>query len=221
MSNNQSHGKQFEDHLKAALFPGAADHGRSPTSAFDVEAQFNKERGVPCSIKTAKAGSPVCMADARRMWGIGNEPSELIVAEWVSEGPNKKQFKRVHRFLFTPEVHQELIGQVTAEQVERIHEGMKEFGLGQHKAARRWAREQKEALAPVASTAKITLNPKIDSHTQRRLQCSVKLADLKAATEGRTVKHQGQEVPLYEVYDDHVGTLCLPFGIVSSPRTFR
>ena len=220
MSTSQSHGKQFEDHLKAALFPGAADHGRSPTSAFDVEAQFNKERGVPCSIKTAKAGSPVCMADARRFWTI-DEPYELIVSEWVAQGSNKKQFERVHRFFITPEVHQELTGQVTADQVEQVHEGLKEFGLGQHHAARRWAREQKAALAPVTSTAKASLNPKIDSHTQRRLQCSMKLSDLKAVTEGRTVQHQGRDVPLYEVHEDHVGNLCLPFGIVSGPRTFR
>lgn len=220
MSTSQSHGKQFEDHLKAALFPGAADHGRSPTSGFDVEASFNKERGVPCSIKVAKQGSSISLADARRFWEI-QQPFELIVSEWTQRNGTQKEFETVHRFFITSEIHQDLIAQVTAEQVARFHAGLKTFGPGQHRAARDWARQQKIELAPFLATSRIILNPKIDSKDQRRLQCSVKLASLVAVTEGRTVVHQGQEIPLHEVRVDHIGALCLPFGIVSVPRSFR
>jgi|CXWL01.1.fsa_nt_gi hypothetical protein len=209
MTNNQLHGKKFEDLIKACgLFQGAADAGRGPTAEFDIEARFDRQRILPTSIKSS-GNDTINLSDARRFFRIAN-PFRMLVARYQQNGA-QKSCGNVHEFIVTMPVLEQLRGQFTLADVTEFHHGLliDHFPVGQHGAARNWARERKLKLA--AKTSKIILNPKIDGKSQRRLQCSVQLGDLIGAC---------QRDGTYILHDETIGDLVLPIVQISAPRQF-
>jgi hypothetical protein len=210
MTRNQLHGKKFEDQIKGCgLFSGASDTGRSVTSGMDIEARFDKIHGLPTSIKTT-GGNVVTLSDARRFWAI-DYPFRMLVGSY-RQMADVKQFDVVHEFLLAKGDLADLKGDVVAAEVERLHSGIgqRAFPLGMHREARVWMGGQKRALTN--QNSKIILNAKIDSQSQRRLQCSVRLTDLVSLTEaeGTYVRH-----------DQIIGDLLLPIRLRSSQREFN
>jgi hypothetical protein len=217
VSTNQLHGKKFEDVLKALAFPGSADAGRPLIALFDVEARFDKAQHLPTSIK-ATGDHSVALADARRFWAI-SEPFRLIVGEYRQQDGNKS-FQRLHEFLVSVQALDVIRGSISPSDIAHIHEGMglSHFPRGHHAQARAWARY----AVSEANTrcGLITLNPKIDSKSQRRLQCSTHIDKLVefAAQSGQGVTHDGVT---YRCHQDRFGDMTLPFVIPSRPRQFR
>lgn len=210
MTNNQLHGKKFEDFIKACgLFPGAADSGRSATATFDIEARFDKILGLPTSIKVS-GNNGVALSDARRFFGI-NEAFRMIVGRY-KQAEKQKIFAQIHEFIVTPQMMENLRGELNLSIVTKFHEGLLlgKFPNGQHKAARAWARDQKQALAHL--NTQIILNPKIDSKSQRRLQCSVHLDHLIAAC---------TEHGVYTLHAEAIGDFALPIIQNSKKRIFH
>jgi hypothetical protein len=206
---SQAHGKRFEDFVKACgRFTGSADQGRSPTSDFDIEAKFDREFGLPTSVKST-GSSVVTLSDARRFFGI-DEPFRMIVGRYW-QVDNTKEFREVHEFVLTPDVLARLRGDITLDQVANFHRGLSlaNFPEGAHAAARVWAQEQRQIFSGFLS--QIVLNPKIDSDKQRRLQCSVSLSSLKDA-----VGAGG-----YSLHTEWLGETRLPIIQRSERRTFN
>ncbi len=207
MTNNQLHGKKFEDLIKGCgLFLGSADGGRSHTAAFDIEAKFDKVLGLPTSVKST-GSNVVGLSDARNFFSISQKYRMLV--GFYTQVDLRKQFGIVHQFVITTKVLDTLRGKLTLDDVTRFHQGLllTNFPAGSHLEARQWAREQKFILSEKQSM--VTLNPKIDSKKQRRLQCSVLLSDLIDVC-----KTNGQ----YYLHDDTIGDLVLPIIQVSSAR---
>jgi hypothetical protein len=207
MTNNQLHGKKFEDLIKSCgLFSGSADGGRSPTARFDIEAKYDKVLGLPTSIKST-GSNIVGLSDARSFFSI-SEKFRMLVGRYKQVG-SQKHFHTVHEFILTPTTLAGLRGELTLEDVVDFHNGLllTAFPAGSHVAARQWARQRKAAIANKVSM--ITLNPKIDSKSQRRLQCSLRLSELIELCEpyGRHSLHEG-----------HIGDLVLPTAQISSAR---
>lgn len=210
MSSNQLHGKKFEDFIKACgLFPGASDSGRSITAGFDIEARFDRLRGLPTSIKTS-GNDTIALSDARRFFTV-NEDYRMIVGRY-EQAENRKIFGQVHEIIVTRQVSSVLKGALTLEEVTAMHDGfsLAIFPRGDHQPAREWAHSRKAKLAGVSS--KIILNPKIDSKIQRRLQCSVRLADLREVAE---------KYGDYFLHKKAIGDFALPIIQNSGPRRFR
>jgi len=190
MSTNQLHGKSFEREVITTCF-GLTDEqvsGFSNTAVFDIPfgiTTCHHPAGEPVSIKTAAVlaaarAVTVCLSDARRVWSW-NQPIILVVGlyDQINE---VKRFHTVYEFHFqlTASERQRLYGQLTLQEVAHFHDMLKTFGKGAHKAASAWAKAHKIALQP-KSTGAIQLNAKIDSKSQRRLQCSAQLEQLVAA----------------------------------------
>jgi hypothetical protein len=207
MTNNQLHGKKFEDLIKSCgLFSGSADGGRSPTATFDIEAKYDKILGLPTSIKST-GSNIVGLSDARSFFA-NSEKYRMLVGRYKQVGPHK-QFHNVHEFILTPETLAKLRGEVLLDDVTAFHDGLllTAFPVGSHVAARQWALQRKAALADKQSW--ITLNPKIDSKSQRRLQCSLRLSELieLCAPDGH-----------YHLHEGSIGDLVLPIAQKSSAR---
>lgn len=209
MTNNQLHGKTFEDFIKACgLFSGSADGGRSGTSNIDIEAKFDKNRGLPTSIK-ATGSNTVELADAREFWKI-DKPYRMIVGRYKQDGLYKI-FHEVHEIIITNDALADLRGDLDFNTVSNFHNGLllNNFPNGAHIGARRWAQDRKKELAHVRT--KIKLHPKIDSKSQRRLQCSVALnalIEISSANGNHTLHTQS------------IGNFPLPQPILSTPREF-
>ena len=209
MTNNQLHGKKFEDLIKACgLFSGAADRSRSVTAGMDIEAIFDKQRGLPTSIKTTGSRT-VTLDDARRFWALNYSFRMLVGLHDQVDG--QKHFGVVHEFILTPDHLNELRGAIVADDVARLHHGISlgNFSSGEHFEAREWIGQQLRLLP--LDQSHIILNPKIDSKEQRRLQCSVSIDALIDVT-----RRDGNQM----AHTDYIGSLPLPIRLISSRREF-
>lgn len=166
----QSHGVAFEDWVRQTFF----DHYQPAayTQKWDIPKEANtRHGGVPANPKAARYGAPVGLGDALRQFDI-DEPFLLIVGYWKEEGQNKRYVKVVAPVV-SPETWRKLWHPITREDLARLDAVVKDRSLD-HRESRRLAAALKSR--PPFSEAAITLNPKIDGHGQRRLQCSLNFA---------------------------------------------
>lgn len=168
----QRHGLVFEQWVRDTFFEGYQP--TSYTQRWDIPAAANKNHGgLPVNPKLCKYGTAVDLGDALRQFEIA-EPFLLIVGFWRQEGETKRL---VH--LLAPEISpalwRQLWGPVTAADLQRLDALIK----NPHRSladTRRLAQQMKNA--PPFTQAVIQLNPKIGADGQRRLQCSLRFADV-------------------------------------------
>ncbi len=132
----------------------------------------------------------------------------MLVGQY-KQAQGTKIFASVHEFMVTKKVLTILRGELTSMQIADFHNGLllSNFPQGAHVDARKWAKLQKTLLSNIPS--KIILNPKIDSKTQRRLQCSVRLTDLIDAC---------KKTSEYTLHTQSIGNFVLPIIQNSKPR---
>ena len=168
----QQHGLVLEQWVRATFFDGYQPSRY--TQKWDIPASANKRfGGVPVNPKAAKYGTPVDLGDALRQRKI-SEPFILVVGFWRQEG-DEKHFVNLIAPRIEPAVWEKLWGPVTLADLERLDSVIKDKSLTPAEAR---AAAQKIKNAPPFTQSVIVVNPKIDSKTQRRLQCSLRFADV-------------------------------------------
>ena len=170
----QHHGLVFEEWVDDTFFDGYRPP--SYTQKWDIPASANRDHGgVPVNPKAAKYGTPVDLGDALRQFDIA-EPFILVIGYWRQDGDAKRMVNIVAPRI-DPAAWRKLWGPVTRADLERLEAVIKDRSLTPA-AARAAARKIKNAPPFNDPAAIIEVNPKIDSHTQRRLQCSLRFADV-------------------------------------------
>ena len=244
MGSSQQHGFIVEDLLKKEFDPyaGQAQGKQAPpinsryTARFDVPGNRDPYgQGLPTSIKTARFTGPnslVCLSDAVRIAGLMEVPKmRLLVALYQQEGQNKV-FSEVREYLIEANEWKTLMGSVPVDLIDDFHVALR---AGDPSRARQVARQWKKRLSDEFPSS-MRWNPKIDSKTQRRLQCSVRLCDIEAAiTDKARICVFGKPItlpqsvvrPIYlkpkfsRLYRRDADALRLPFEIHSPPRVRR
>lgn len=203
----QRHGYIFEQWVRTQFFDGY--ELKSYTQPWDVPAENNLKHGrIPVQIKAVKYGQSVDMGDALRQFAIDRE-FLLIIGYWKQDGERKK-FVNIVAVRVTPEKWQSLWHPLTRGDVEKLDTVVKDRALSPseaRRAAREWKMQQR------FRDASFTLNPKIDTKTQRRLQCSLRFR-LVFQHLAPTADRKAQERPsLFGV--------LVPSAFVSPPRARR
>lgn len=163
-NERQIHGFKFEDWLKKTFFDIYY------TSEWDIPEKLNPNpAGGPISIKTAKWRCSVYFGDALRQFQI-NQQFTLIVGFWKSEA-NKKKIVKILEAVVSLKKWKEIWKPLTIETLMELDNLIKDRSVSPE-AARKHIQERLSNLRNSKPTI-ITLNPKIDSKTQRRLQCSL------------------------------------------------
>jgi hypothetical protein len=173
MTQVQSHGFAFEQWVKQTFF------GISKsvyTQKWDVEKEHNSGdkipqelRGIPVSIKTAKYGSPIGLGDAIRQFHI-EEDFLFIVGFWIQKEKMEKVIVAAEGVKVSRSEWRNLWSPITLEKLKELDSIIKDYQKD-YKEVRYQAKEMKKK-EPYCLT-QIVLNPKIDSKSQRRLQCSL------------------------------------------------
>lgn len=177
----------------------------------DIEADLDRENGLPTSVKTTQK-TAVGLGDARSIWKlVTEEPFRMVVGRY-GQFTETKVFGEIIEIVIEPRLATELLGSITLDEVAALHDGigLENFHDGGHAAARRFAKREVARLKPRRGL--ISLNPKIDSARQRRLQCSLdvlRLADVVRKSGG-----------LVKIHSRLYGDLALPFAIRSDARCF-
>ncbi|MBW3635166.1 MAG: hypothetical protein KY445_01715 [Armatimonadetes bacterium] len=167
----QNHGVVFEKWIRDTFFDGYEP--KSYTQKWDIPASANKRfGGVAINPKAIKYRAPVDLGDALRQYQI-DEPFIMIIGYWQQEG-DKKRFVNVVAARIEPAQYRKLWGDVTLEDLRKLDAVIKE--TPDYREARKLAQAMKKSK-PFSSSI-ITLNPKIDSKTQRRLQCSLSFGNV-------------------------------------------
>lgn len=163
----QSHGYVWEKWVADTFFGGYRQP--SYTQKWDIPAEVNiAHGGIPVNPKVAKLGAPIDLGDALRQFDI-DEPFLLVIGYWAQEGDSKR-FVNVVAARVEPAQWRALWGSITRADLERLDAAIKDRSID-HVEARRRAQAIKSE--PRLREAAVTVNPKIDSRTQRRLQCSL------------------------------------------------
>jgi len=163
----QHHGFVFEKWVRDTFFGGYVQPDY--TQKWDIPKEINKNHGgLPCNMKAIKYGTSVDMGDALRQFQV-DEPFILIIAFWQQED-DKKRIVNIVAPTVTPEMYRKLWEPITLQDLKRLDAVVKDRKLGYREAR---AAAQKIKSAPPFTRAIITVNPKIDEKSQRRLQCSL------------------------------------------------
>ena len=163
----QRHGLVWETWIADTFFGGYRQ--ASYTQQWDIPAEANAAHGgIPANPKFAKFGTPVDLGDALRQFDI-DEPFLLLIGYWAQEGGSKRIVNAV-AIRVEPAQWRALWGDITRADLERLDAAIKDRDIDYLEARRR---AQAIKAEPPFRTAAITLNPKIDSRVQRRLQCSL------------------------------------------------
>lgn len=162
----------FERWVRDTFFDGYKPAG-SPLR-WDIPASANRDHGaIPVNLKAARQGAAVDLGDALRQYAI-DEPFLLIIGFWQQEG----EVRRISNIIapeVSPELWRRLWGPVTYADLRRLDALIRDTGPSIEET-RRLALKVKNS--PPFSEAVIQVNPKIDNHGQRRLQCSIRFSDV-------------------------------------------
>jgi len=170
----QYHGFTFEKWVRDTFFNG---YEGSYMQKWDIPPGINKSEGVPkeyqnvpVSVKTAKYGSPIGLGDVRRQRSI-DVPFLMVVGFWKQRTPSEKWFEEIGVAYFSVSGWNSLWADLSLEEISQIDSQIKDMGLSYAKA-RELAQEWKSNFT-LKSGGELVINPKIDSKTQRRIQCSL------------------------------------------------
>jgi len=203
----QAHGLIFEHWVCDTFFGGY----RPPvyTQKWDIPAAANSAHGgVPANPKATRFGTPVGLGDALRQYDI-EEPFLLIFGYWEQVAPTEKRFVKLLGLRVEPAAWRGLWGPVTWADLERLNALIKDRSLSPVEAR---LRAQELKTQPPFSRAVFVLNPKIDAQGQRRLQCSLRFADV--------LKYLAPEVSPEPETHPALWGVPFPGPVVSGPRRF-
>lgn len=202
----QQHGLVFEQWVRDTFFDGYQPP--SYTQRWDIPAAANRAHGgIPVNPKAAKYGTPVDLGDALRQFDIA-EPFLLVIGYWRQEGATKR-FVNVVAPRLEPAQWRALWHPITRADLEKLAAIVKDRSLTPAQARAAAARIKN---APPFSQAIIVVNPKIDGASQRRLQCSLRFADV--------FRHLAPEASRAPQPAPALWGAPVPSAFASPPRTF-
>lgn len=171
-AEEQRHGYVFEKWVRDTFFDGYVLENY--TQLWDVPKDKNKNYGgIPVQIKMTKYGTAVDLGDALRQFQI-DENFLLIIGYWKQEG-DKKRIVNLVPIVVESKLWRRLWQPIEWQDLKTLDAVIKDR-TRDYKDVRADAKKHKRR-APF-SQAQMVLNPKIDSKTQRRLQCSLRFDDV-------------------------------------------
>lgn len=163
MSEVQNHGFIFQDWVEKIL--GVEKLAKNYTQKWDIPGE------VPISVKCMGLKNALEFGSTVRIWEI-KEVFIIVVGRWEQIG-GKKIMRSIDEIKITPEILKKMRGSITLEEIIALDKKIKMFPAGkdgQTKAieyANKWKTDRKNKIGL------LTITHKIDSKTQRRIQCNL------------------------------------------------
>ena len=177
----QSHGNDYEDFVIKRLTGKSKKEydslkGKSGyTSAMDLVEGLLVEKNY--SIKTAKGNKVDCGDILRRM---SEKSYTVVVGQWRQDG-DTKVIHTEYTFNVKPEDYSKLWGSMTYEQVKEFDQYVKSIPKTREGQQSTKAERTRRKSEIACKDALMVIHPKVDSKSQRRVQCSFKIDEMIAA----------------------------------------
>ncbi len=173
MTQSQSSGFIFENEAREKLF-GLPSELNNTRPGFDIAAKDNIYNTGNVSIKSVKSGGNLCFSSIQRFRReIYNDDSDTkgLVIKYKQNGDYKEVINIFELDLTAARDY--LFSTLPADQIDEYCDLVKKIPAGKPSADCKLSyKTQKNALKKMYPCA-ININPKVDSKTQRRVQCSV------------------------------------------------
>lgn len=210
----QNHGVVFEDLIISKITGfSKQEYQKFLTNAYShsmdiVKGIYSNE---DYSIKVSKNGSGVGCGDILRFnKHTANDNFSIIVGSWNQINPNLKIYREIYEFKIRPEHYEIFWNKINFECLQEFVHWVKSIPPGKtaQLAVRKEWKSRREEIYQKYGQGILSIDAKIDSKNQRRVQCSFKIKDL-INSNIEFVKHTTQ----YQ-------GIMLPYEQLSSPRTF-
>jgi hypothetical protein len=213
MTEVQAHGNMIEDLIiKNITGVSKQDYQKLINEGYTSSLDIHKDvlSLFNGSVKSTGGNGIGCGDIMRFMQHCRETEFKFIVASYKQK-ERKKILLSVYEFQFVPEKYKIIFGDLTKEIIEPFVSYVKSIPYGkEHQLLNKklW-REKREEILCKYNTGLISINPKIDSKAQRRVQCSLHLSELL------------QSDIEYNFYDKSYYQINFPYEIDSEQRTFK
>lgn len=171
MAASQQHGFEFQKIIEQEVF-GIRDLPVSYTGTHDIPKQFNKfNPSENVSIKATGSNS-IGMGDVKRIYDYSSDELHTAIVIYYRQNGDRKTIRKVVEFSLDDK--RALFGDVTRDEIEELDREIRSVPpniplseLNIHRA--RINQKTKE----LSKRSALRFNSKIDSKTQRRLQCTL------------------------------------------------
>jgi hypothetical protein len=210
----QTHGFLFEDKVIQLITGCDKNYYQTQlknkyTSAWDIQAGFGADTNY--SIKACKNGSIIGCGDIVRFAMHCRDTNfTIIVGCWKQLTKTHKQFYRIYEFDISPEFYKIIWSGISIEKLTEFSNYVKSIAAGKdaQMANRKIWKNKRASIYEQYGKGIANIDAKIDSKSQRRTQCSIKIEDLKSA-----------KIPFRE-YETQYRGVNIPYEQKSEPRTF-
>lgn len=213
MAAVQSHGFVFEDRIrKARTGLTALGVGGGYTDVHDIPKGYYNTRYVENNIscKTTKNNAVGC-GDICRFFETSMEDTLEIVVGVYRQSKTTKSFHTTYVFKISRDNSDVLWGGIPQSVIKNFSTYVKSIPHGEEgqQANKKEWKDRRKAIYIDHGRGLISIDAKIDSKSQRRVQCSFKIKDLISSG-----------IP-YETYTDVYEGMPVVFDYESSCRTFQ
>jgi len=212
MPQSQRHGFIYENHIRTLVF--LLEEVSNDTNTHDIRCIQNRfDSTENISIKCS-GGTRIECGDIQRFYSYDfSEKNTIIFIQYRQNTDITKIINRIYEIDYNQELHALLFGTITKEEINEYVQFIKSIPAG------REAREQckaeykkrKKKLQTIRNM-KTCIHPKVDSGSQRRVQCSF---DISKIPEEFITYTSPKEVP------NLLRGIKIPLTIESSIRKFN
>ena len=213
----QHHGFVFEDAIVLDItgFTKEEYQKKLPsgyTAAMDIVKDIHSEKDY--SIKVSSNGKSVGCGDILRFNSHFQNGFTMLIGCWFQKNSTTKTFYRIYEFNIKPEHYQAFWGGLDNNNLTPFVNYVKsiEHGKAAQMANRTIWKQRRDALYATHGRGIVSIDAKIDSKKQRRVQCSIKIEDMIRVCSG-SYKEFNANLPYRGIE--------LPYDTNSSPRSFK
>jgi hypothetical protein len=210
----QNHGVVFEDNVIFAI-TGKTKTEYQQLSEGSYTSSMDIVNGSFCdtdmSVKVSKNGKGIACGDILRfLRHCRDNDFTMVVGSWKQHTPTTKRYSEIYEFYITPAMYKAILGNLTEDVLKPFVDYVKGIPEGKQAqlANRQLWKQKRSDLYNQCGGGIISIDAKIDSKTQRRVQCSLKLDEMISA---------GIE---FHKYTTNYKGISLPYEQKSPSRTF-
>ena len=171
MTASQQAGFEFQKIIEKEVFE-LEDIGQSYTATHDIPKDKNKFNSIE-NISIKSSGSQtICMGDPLRIFDYPTDEKHTAICVYYQQIGNNKTINKIIEFSLDNKV--ELFGDVTRDEIVKLIENIRAVPQGLSKEELNKHRKTlNNRTKELSKWCAVRFNSKIDSKSQRRLQCSL------------------------------------------------
>lgn len=171
MPASNAHGFTWENSIRTSVFQLPEETNNTDTH--DIPKELNPiDDNENVSIKCT-GSTTICCGSLKRFFSYDFSETNTIICIHYRQLPGKKRIRHIYEIAYTREMHQHLFGTLTQQEIDDYENVIKSIPKG---TVPREVKKQYVMLKKQLQDThkmRININPKVDSKSQRRVQCSI------------------------------------------------